>query len=414
MKLNKKTLIACMNLLIYQQIAAANILVLFPDDVRLGQQYSDIAKRTGLVNLSDVTGAGGENVVKYSERLNHGNTITYYFKDSILHGITLSSPWENNHNRLNDIRNHLKDGSEYIDRIKSIRAASDATARPVMVERWSNSQSTVDYNILLIATSEELTVTLFDPKSLDLDAFLLNKDKYEQLKSTLETMRNRRSIKDMAEIKFIDFLVDIPEPSISDSVTRINESQKDAISDDLIKTGIQETQDNHNVVKSTDLTHNSPHKTLRLIFSGLVVLVIVIFLSHYLFKEKKFPVWLIFVTIAMLLYFSTVHAIQEYKQGHTIFISQPKSGVVSIRIREVPSFSSNLLIFSPLKEKFYVIEYAKSLEGSPTSARVYSMDSHTIKSAKVEWENNHNARVFIDERLVLILDNEWWHPSPNK
>lgn len=403
-----------MYLLIYQQNATASILDLLPNSVRLGQQYSDIAKRTGLVNLSNVTGTCGDDVVKYTEQLSHSNTITYYFKDAILHGITLSSPWDNNHDRLNDIRKRLKDGSKYIDRIASIRATSDATARPVMVERWANSQSTVEYNILLIATSEELTISLFDPKLIDLDAFLLNKDKHEQLISTLETIRNSRGIKDMAEINFIDFLVDESVPSISHSGTRINESQKDAISDDLIKTEIQETQDNLNVVKGTDLIHTSPHKSLRFIFSGLLVLVIVILLSYYLFKKKKFPVGLILVTIAMLLYFSTVHAIQEYKRGHTIFISQPENGVVSIRIREVPSFSSNLWIFLPLKEKFYVLEYAKSWEGSPTSTRVYSMDSHTIQSAKVEWENNHNARVFLDERLVLVLDNEWWRPAPNK
>lgn len=403
-----------MYLLIYQHNATASILDLFPNGVRLGQQYSNIAKRPGLVNLSDVTGTGGDDVVKYTEQLSHGNTITYYFKDAILHGITLSSPWDDNHDRLNDIRKRLKDGSKYIDRIASIRATSDATARPVMVERWSNSQSTAEYNILLIATSEELTISLFDPKEIGLDAFLLNKDKHEQLKSTLETVRNSRGIKDVTEINFIDFLVDESVPSLSHSRTRINESQKDAISDDLIKTEIQETQDNHNVVKGTDLNHTSPHKSLRLIFSELLVLVIVILLSYYLFKKKKFPVGLILVTIAMLLYFSTVHAIQEYKRGHTIFISQPENGVVSIRIREVPSFSSNFWIFSPLKEKFYILEYAKSLEGSPTSTRVYSMDSHTIQSAKVEWENNHNARVFLDERLVLILDNEWWRPAPNK
>jgi hypothetical protein len=403
-----------MYLLIYQQNATANILDLFPNNVRLGQQYSDIAERSGLVNLSNITGTGIDDAVKYTEQLSHGNTLTYYFKDAILCGITLSSPWENSHNRLNDIKKRLKDGSEYIDRIESIRATADATAKPVMVERWSNSQSTLEYNILLIATSEELTISLFDPKTLDLDAFFLNKDKYEQLKSTLETIRNSRSFGDIAESNFIDFLADKPEPSISHSGTRINESQEHVISDDSIKTEIQEIQYNHNEGKSSDLIYEPPHKPLRLIFSGLLVSVIVIFLSYYTFKKKKFPIGLILVTVTMLLYLFTVHTIQELKRGHIIFVSQPKNGVTSIRIREVPSISSFFGILSPLKDKFYVVEYAKSLEGAPTSTRIYSMDSHTIQSAKVEWENNHNAQVILDERIVFILDNEWWRPAPNK
>jgi hypothetical protein len=411
MKSNKFVIILLL-LIILPKLFADNILNLFPNDAHLGQAAPSITQKDGVVRLlpHDSGNSEQENVLlKYVERIDQNESATYYIKNEVLRGISVSSPWDEDTSRFNSIRIQLKSKCEYLDYFETVRATSFATTHPVRVERWKIHDQ--DNIVLLVATSEELTVTTFDPSFLDVNDFFLMDKGHHRLEATLEKLKQKIQTVEESNFKFVVSLKDTPDISSISTAGADNEQKDNILGDNAEANGVitDYSEDSQSPQATNHIKLESSY--FRIITIAIVVFTALLFTTVFLIRKRKMPFLVIVLMVVFMLFMVLIILFDNYKDGRTIFQSQSPHGLSVIRVREIPSIPNALWIFSPVKEKFYAIEYGKSITGMPLGTRLFSMDSYTVNSIDVEWEKNDYAHVYFDGELVMVLDAEWWRPT---
>ncbi len=125
---------------------------------------------------------------------------------------------------------------------------------------------------------------------------------------------------------------------------------------------------------------------------------------HYM--KKRLIVGLLVITVLV-----AIASWRHWQAGHVIIRSRnsDRHFFNEIVVREMPIKKNPIWMFLRYDRYNYQCEFHTPMgKDRPWSLQTYTADSFQAKQARVEWRNETQATVYLDNHAVFICSNGWW------